>query len=369
MPRRASHLQVFGHAVLSQPASRPATEASARGAMPRRASHLQVFGHAVLSQPASRPATEASARGAMPRKASHWRNVGRRRAAPAGLRRGTSRTATLRRPMSTDATGAAKRVPAPAPLPADDPVLFELDLPGLAGRWADAAARTTISAAEMIGADVKAQRLGVPGTRLMEHAGTAVAAAARALAIAAGSWDKGPILILCGPGNNGGDGLVAARRLAAHGARVVAVLVAADGRPGTPDARRNWDRLGGDCPVERIHAPVARDVVMLGQGIEKAALVIDALLGSGVRGALREPIRSGVDVCLRARAAGVPVLAVDTPTSCDLDTGELSDPVVRADVTVTFHRPKAGLVTRRGVAVAGRVLVAPIGIPAAADRT
>jgi len=225
-----------------------------------------------------------------------------------------------------------------------------------------------MSAEEMTGADRKAQALGVPGIRLMEHAGTAVAAAARALAAATGRWGLGPILVLCGPGNNGGDGLVAARHLARHGAAVVVVLVAGESRPATPDAARNWDRLASTPAVERIHAAVARDVAVVGQGVEKAALIVDALLGTGVRGALREPVRSAVELAVRARGAGVPVLAVDTPTACDLTSGELSDPAVRADVTVTFHRPKLGLRTRRGAAVAGRVLVAPIGIPAGADR-
>jgi NAD(P)H-hydrate epimerase len=75
-----------------------------------------------------------------------------------------------------------------------------------------------------------------------------------------------------------------------------------------------------------------------------------------------------VELIGRARAAGVPILAVDTPTAVDLTSGDLSDPVVRAHVTVTFHRPKTGLLARRGSAVAGRVLVAPIGIPQDADR-
>jgi len=249
--------------------------------------------------------------------------------------------------------------------------------------------RTPITAAEMTGTDAKAQRLGVSGARLMEQAGTAVAATARALIVAAAAASEaartdapsqvarsdaaehratGPVLVLCGPGNNGGDGFVAARRLAAHGIRVAVVLVSSSSRPGTPDAARNWDRLGAAPLVERIHAPAARDIATLGQGIERAALVIDALLGTGVRGGLREPIRTAVELCNRARAAGVPVLAVDSPTACDLTSGELSDPVVRADVTVTFHRPKTGLLTRRGRIVAGRVLVAPIGIPAEADR-
>jgi NAD(P)H-hydrate epimerase len=96
--------------------------------------------------------------------------------------------------------------------------------------------------------------------------------------------------------------------------------------------------------------------------------VIDALLGTGVRGALRDPIRSAVELIERARAAGMPVVAVDTPTAVDLSSGEPSDPAVRADLTVTFHRPKTGLATRRGAAHAGKVLVAPIGIPPEADR-
>jgi NAD(P)H-hydrate epimerase len=113
---------------------------------------------------------------------------------------------------------------------------------------------------------------------------------------------------------------------------------------------------------------VARDVAYLAGGVERAALVVDALLGTGVRGALRDPIRTAVEVIRRARSAGVPVLAVDTPTAVDLTSGDPSEPVVEADVTVTFHRPKTGLLTRRGGALAGRVLVAPIGIPPEADR-
>ena len=70
----------------------------------------------------------------------------------------------------------------------------------------------------------------------------------------------------------------------------------------------------------------------------------------------------------QARAAGVPIAAVDTPTAVDLTSGEPSDPVIQADLTITFHRPKVGLLTRIGEALAGRVLVAPIGIPVEADR-
>jgi NAD(P)H-hydrate epimerase len=254
------------------------------------------------------------------------------------------------------------------PLPADDPELFTFDLRGLASRWAEAMDRPPMTAEAMTGADRRAQALGIPGALLMEHAGAAVAAAAHALALRAGRPAGGPFLVLCGPGNNGGDGFVAARHLARHGATVVVAFVAPEGRPPGPQSGPNWDRLAAESNVTRIHAPSARDLAVLGQGVERVSVVIDALLGTGVRGELRDPIRSAVELVRTAREAGVPVVAVDTPTAIDLTSGELSDPVVRADLTVTFHRPKAGLRTRRGAAFAGKVLVAPIGIPAEADR-
>lgn len=253
------------------------------------------------------------------------------------------------------------------PLPADDPALAAASLDELELRWRDVAARAAISAEAMTGLDRKAQAAGIPGEVLMEHAGTAVAAAARALLEHNDRLDR-PVLVLAGPGNNGGDGFVAARRLGEWGIASIAVLVAAEERPRTHDAARNWRRLDGVAGVTKIHAPVARDVAILGQGIERAGIVIDALLGTGVRGQLREPVREAVGVIRRAREAGVPVLAVDTPTSVDLTSGDPSDPVVRADLTVTFHRPKTGLRARIGKALAGRILVAPIGIPPEVDR-
>jgi len=262
-------------------------------------------------------------------------------------------------------------VPRPGgiPLPADDPVLYAggLDVEGLARRWASFADRPAMTAEQMRGADRRAQLEGVSGRQLMEQAGAAVAAAVRALLETTGRWGRGPVLVLAGPGNNGGDGSVAARYLARSGARVAVVLVATEGRPTTPDGAWAWDALGGMEDVERIHTAHARDVKVLAQGIEKAALVVDALLGTGVRGELREPVRSAVDLAILARSHHVPVLAVDTPTALDLSSGDPSDPVVRADVTVTFHRPKAGLRSRAGRVCSGRVLVAPIGIPPGAD--
>ncbi len=265
-------------------------------------------------------------------------------------------------------TPRAGSQPLRVPLPADDPAIFELGLADLRHHWAESMGLPPMGAEAMTGADRRAQMLGIPAARLMEHAGTAVAAAVRALAVDLDRWGRGPILLLCGPGNNGGDGFVAARRLARAGAMVIVAFVASEGRPRGAESGPNWDRLDGEPNVSRVHTPVARDVAMLGRHIERASVVVDALLGTGVRGVLREPLRSAVELVERAREAGVPVVAVDTPTAVDLTSGEASDPVVRADLTVTFHRPKLGLLTKRGAALAGRVLVAPIGIPPGADR-
>jgi NAD(P)H-hydrate epimerase len=270
--------------------------------------------------------------------------------------------------MAMPATAHSSSPDTAPPLPADDPAIFEMDLRTLRRHWSAQAALPAISAETMTGADRRAQGLGMPEVRLMEHAGTAVAAAVRALAVDLDRWGSGPIVILCGPGNNGGDGFVAARRLALAGASVIVAVVASDARPRGATAARNWDRIARDTGIVKVHLAVTRDVAMFAQGVEKAAVVVDALLGTGVRRALREPIRSAVEVVGRARAAGVPVVAVDTPTAVDLSSGEPSDPAVLADLTVTFHRPKTGLLTRRGAAHAGRILVAPIGIPSEADR-
>jgi len=256
-------------------------------------------------------------------------------------------------------------------LPADDAHLRapDLDLPTLAARWSRYAARWPMTAEQMRGADARAQRFGVASIQLMEQAGAAVAAAARATLNSAERPAGSIVLVLAGPGNNGGDGFVAARHLAAASIKTVVVLVSHDEEPGTPDALTNWTRLEGLNSVERAHAAAPRDLTVLANGIERAGLVIDALLGTGVRGELRSPIREAVELTHRARAVGVPVLAIDTPTAVDLTSGTPTEPVVRADVTITFHRPKEGLRIQPGKLLAGHVLVAPIGIPPAADPT
>jgi NAD(P)H-hydrate epimerase len=186
------------------------------------------------------------------------------------------------------------------------------------------------------------------------------------------------VVVLCGPGNNGGDGFVIARRMAAAGRQVMAVLVADASRLTGVAATHNWNVLQAMASAHSLElfvAPNPEMLLRLRERIAEATMLVDALLGSGASGPLREPISTAVDLInatrTHAQAAGRPcsVVAVDTPTRVDLTGGSRSTPVVQADITVTFHRAKAGFALDRDARqLAGRYLVAPIGIPLEAEE-
>ena len=195
-----------------------------------------------------------------------------------------------------------------------------------------------LTAAEMAEADRLTIAGGVPGITLMEAAGRAVAEAAAALAPA------GPVVVVAGPGNNGGDGFVAARRLAAAG-RVVRVVLLGD-----PAALRGDARLA----FERWRGPV----LPAGSALPAAALAIDALFGAG----LDRPLEGAAAALVEAIGRVPAVLAVDLPSGIDGDSGAVLGTAVRADATVTFFRRKPGHLLQPGRGHCGPVTVADIGI-------
>src|SRR5439155_9214795 len=182
---------------------------------------------------------------------------------------------------------------------------------------------------------------GVPGMELMERAGAAVAREGAA------RRPGGPVAIVCGKGNNGGDGFVAGRRLRRAG-RDVRVLLAGDAEGIRGDAAEALRRLGG--PPDPF----------VPEALEHAAVAVDALLGTGSTGAPRGAVAEAIEALGRA---GAPVVAVDVPSGVDASTGEVAEPAVRADLTVTFHAAKPGLWIAPGKEHAGEVRVADIGIP------
>jgi NAD(P)H-hydrate epimerase len=183
---------------------------------------------------------------------------------------------------------------------------------------------------------------GIPGLELMERAGTGMADAVQRLA------PTGLIAAVCGKGNNGGDGLVCARRLRELGRDVrVHLLGAPDELRG--DARANYERLPGD-PPEPLHPARLRG----------AAGIVDAILGTGFSGEPREPAASAIEAI---NAAGATVVACDVPSGVDASTGEVHGAAVNADATITFHAGKPGLWIAPGKGRAGDVIVVDIGIP------
>jgi ADP-dependent NAD(P)H-hydrate dehydratase / NAD(P)H-hydrate epimerase len=212
---------------------------------------------------------------------------------------------------------------------------------------------------------------GVPSLELMERAGIGVARAVEQLA------PDGLVTVLCGKGNNGGDGLVAARLLRDAG-REVDVLVAGSPEELKGDTRENLLRLPGAPPVEMdfSSAGVSASVSDAGVGpssapggfhaaegaglIRRSAAIIDALLGTGFAGEPRGTIAEAIDA---ANACGAPVVSVDVPSGVDASTGVVCARAVRAAVTVTFHAAKPGLWIHPGKAHAGEVRTLDIGIP------
>ena len=197
---------------------------------------------------------------------------------------------------------------------------------------------------------------GVPLTLLMENAGRAVA---DAVECRLGGVKGRRVVVFAGRGGNGGDAIVAARHLAARGARVEVYLVYHERLFDHPDAHMNLEALlrSGYARVRRIRSPSELEPV-------EADAVIDGLLGIGVRGKLLEPIASAARAFSRSKGLRV---SVDVPTGVNPDTGEAAEGAAQADVTVTFHAAKPGLLREPGRMYAGEVLVAEIGAPPQAE--
>jgi hydroxyethylthiazole kinase-like uncharacterized protein yjeF len=189
------------------------------------------------------------------------------------------------------------------------------------------------------------EKLGIPGELLMECAGRLVAAVAEA-ALRPGAR----VLVICGPGNNGGDGFVAARHLHLRGVPVSVALAAEPGRV-SGDAARNLER------AERVGVPFAGPRWRA----EPGDVLVDALFGTGLARPLAGEAATAVKRILAARPASH-VIAVDLPSGLDSDTGQPLGPCVAADATVTISLPKLGLALEPGRSLAGRVLVGRIGI-------
>lgn len=196
---------------------------------------------------------------------------------------------------------------------------------------------------------------GVSVMQLMEIAGWQVARCAWRMLHHA----PGRIAVVAGRGNNGGDGLVAARHLVAWGCSVHAIVVADDSSALREIVATHLQA----AESSGVHTTFATDAPAVRDALRGSALVLDALLGTGLRGAPREHDAAAITAMEHTH-----LLSVDVPSGLDATTGEAHQPCVRAAATCTLTAMKQGLWTATGRAHSGAILVADIGMPVAAWR-
>jgi NAD(P)H-hydrate epimerase len=205
----------------------------------------------------------------------------------------------------------------------------------------DGAGTELLTVDEMYRADAAAIQGGIAGETLMENAGRAIAAEIR------NRWARRPVVVLCGPGNNGGDGFVAARLLAEDGWPVtVALMGPREALKG--DAALNAGRWTG--PTRPLEPAV----------LDEAALVVDAIFGAGLSRAPRGAAKAVIEA---VNARGLTCVGVDVPSGIQGDTGAVLGCAPRCRLTVTFFRRKPGHLLLPGRQYAGETVVADIGIP------
>lgn len=193
--------------------------------------------------------------------------------------------------------------------------------------------------------DMAISKYGVQLIQMMENAGRAVAELARHIL---GQTTAGMnVNVLCGPGNNGGGGMVAARHLHNWGVKVQVILAAEPNRLK-------------EIPAQQWRTMKAMGLVANSQSLPQASLIIDALLGYGANGGPRPPISKWIN---RANSLGAPILSLDLPSGLNATTGLPSTPCIVATATLTLAVPKTGLFAESARPYVGELFIADIGIP------
>lgn len=192
------------------------------------------------------------------------------------------------------------------------------------------------------------EEYGMTGVMLMENAGRGTTDVLCRLGV------SGPVVVVCGRGNNSGDGFVIARHLDLRGYEVRVVVL------------HDLSELRGDAAInyrviEKSAIPILPwDSKVLGTALPDAAWIVDAMLGTGATGDPREPYSTAIQAL---HESGVPILAVDVPSGLDCETGSPGEPTIRARHTCTFVAAKPGLLVANAAAYVGELHVVDIGAP------
>ncbi|MBI2092204.1 MAG: NAD(P)H-hydrate epimerase [Deltaproteobacteria bacterium] len=210
-----------------------------------------------------------------------------------------------------------------------------------------------VTSSLMLALDSAAIRSGVPSIDLMERAGKGVAEAVKKR-----FSRKGLVSVVVGKGNNGGDGLVAARYLKESGF-AVAVFLLAPWTEFKDDARTNWDRLAGKG-IDVFEVISESDIKKYLKKFEESVCIVDAIFGTGLSNEVAGKYKTAIEFINKLVK---PVVSVDIPSGLSSDTGRPLGSAIRARLTVTFGLPKVGLMTNTGSEYAHEIEVVDIGIP------
>ncbi|MFX1574192.1 MAG: NAD(P)H-hydrate dehydratase [Promethearchaeota archaeon] len=213
-------------------------------------------------------------------------------------------------------------------------------------------------------ADNNAQWLGIPLIHLMECAGYSIADEI----IKRYSFSKkSTVAIFCGTGNNGGDGFVVARQLAAFNVRTLVILVGVPEKIRTDASRFNWEIINNKVNylVETVVISDSTDfakIKLLNKDIKSLSLIVDGLLGTGIVGNIREPISTAIDIINKIREEKkIEVVSIDLPSGINPNTGEVLHKAIKADLVISLHRIKKGLDIKSEYI--NEIVVRSIGIP------
>ncbi len=171
------------------------------------------------------------------------------------------------------------------------------------------------------------------------------------------------IVAVCGTGNNGGDGFVACRHLTGHGVRPTVILLGGPSGIKSEEAQLNWRIIEKMDSIEIIFGREINNAIK--KRIANADIILDGIFGTGIRGEVREPYATAIDLVNKSKAY---VLAIDVPSGFNPNTGEIHEKVIRAKATITFHRIKTGLAGKGAKKYTGKVHIEKIGIPPEAER-
>ena len=219
-----------------------------------------------------------------------------------------------------------------------------------------------ITSEEMAALDENCKFFGLSSLQLMENAGAGVANKLKKKF--EGKRERVKITIIAGKGNNGGDSFAAARHLKKENFDVRIVLVGSSKDLRTEEAHRNW-RILKESSYDTEEITDSSELKAIETLLNSSDVIIDAIFGTGIRGKIREPEATAIDLINEVNSAFV--VSVDIPSGLDSDTGE-AEKAVRANLTVTFHKAKKGLLERDALNYVGELVIADIGIPEGMEK-